>query len=63
MKEAIIKREYWPKKEWKTIDPASVGIDMEKLIDLDHRIQSQYRSINGIVIVRNGYIVFKDNLD
>ncbi len=54
-----IKRDYWPTKEWRTTGPASVSMHSEKLGSLEHAIKSKYRSINGIVVVRKGYIVFE----
>ncbi len=59
MKVSTVKRDYWPTQEWRTADPASAGMDPEKLNDLDQMIKSQYRNINGIVVVRKGYIVFE----
>lgn len=59
MKNSTIKRDYWPEKEWKTADPASVGMDLKKLTELEQMLKSQYRNTNGIVIVRKGYIVFE----
>ncbi|MCP4135707.1 MAG: serine hydrolase [bacterium] len=51
-----MKRDYWPTREWRAADP---GMDRDKLLDLDRALQSQYKSINGIVVVRKGYIVFE----
>lgn len=52
-------RDYWPTREWRSADPLSVGIDPAKLADLELVIRSQYRNINGVVIVRKGYVVFE----
>lgn len=52
-------RDYWPTEAWQTADPASVGMDPEKFNDLEQMVGSQYRNINGLVIVRKGYIVFE----
>jgi CubicO group peptidase (beta-lactamase class C family) len=54
-----MKRDYWPTREWRTTDPASVGMDPEKFDDLELMVTSQYQNINGIVIVRKGHIVFE----
>ncbi|PKO13920.1 MAG: 6-aminohexanoate hydrolase [Chloroflexi bacterium HGW-Chloroflexi-10] len=54
-----MKRDYWPTQEWRTAEPLSLGMHPIKLTDLDHRVKSQYRNINGIVVVRSGYIVFE----
>jgi CubicO group peptidase (beta-lactamase class C family) len=54
-----VKRDYWPTEEWRTAEPALVGMDTEKLSNLKNIIKSQYKNINGIVVVRNGYIAFE----
>ncbi len=55
----IIKRDYWPTQEWRTKDPTSTGMDPGKFNDLEQMIKSQFRNLNGIVIIRKGYIVFE----
>jgi hypothetical protein len=59
MSKSDIKRKYWPTREWQAADPASVGMNPEKFMYLEDSLESQYRSINGIVVVRKGYIVFE----
>ena len=54
-----MKRDYWPTKEWQTADPASVGIDAGKFSDLERLLITQYKTVDGIVVVRNGYLVFE----
>lgn len=52
-------RDYWPTLEWRSADPADVGMDADKLVKIEPMLRSQYGNINGIVIVRKGYIVFE----
>ncbi|HPG41524.1 MAG TPA: serine hydrolase [bacterium] len=52
-------RDYWPTQEWQTVTPEAVGMAPDKLASLDPTIRSRYGNINGIVIVRNGYIVYE----
>ncbi|MEL6406545.1 MAG: serine hydrolase [Chloroflexota bacterium] len=54
-----ITRDYFPTQQWRTIDATTSGIQVEKLHYLDEMIRSQYSNVNGIVIVRRGYIVFE----
>ncbi len=56
---STVTRDYWSTREWQTAEPESVGMHPDKLLELDKTLNSQYRSINGIVIVRNGYNVFE----
>lgn len=53
-------RNYWPTCEWNFVSPQDVGMDIEKLSELDRHIRSQYKNINGIVIVKNGSIVYEN---
>ncbi len=50
---------YFPTEEWKTAQPSSVGMDEKKFLDMEPIIQSQYKNINGFIIVRKGYIAFE----
>lgn len=54
-----VKRDYWPTEAWRTIEPATVGMDSKKLSGLDHIISSQHKNIHGIVMVKDGYIAFE----
>lgn len=54
-----MERNYWPTTEWQTVDPAALHMDFEKLSELEPMIKSAYSNINGIVVVRNGFIAFE----
>ena len=54
-----VKRDYWPTWDWRTAEPESVGMRSDLLLELNKALNSQYASVNGIVIVRNGYIVYE----
>lgn len=54
-----MRRNYWPTAEWKAVDPATLSIDSARLSELEPRIISEYSNINGIVIVRKGYIAYE----
>ncbi|KUP32178.1 serine hydrolase domain-containing protein [Bacillus halotolerans] len=47
------------RNDWPTADPAALDMDAEKLSKLDPKIKSEYSNINGIVVVKNGYIAFE----
>lgn len=59
MNAAPVNRDYWPTREWRTANPTSVGMDQEKFTTLEHMVKSQYRNINGMVVVRKGHVVFE----
>lgn len=52
-------RSYWPTSVWKSISAETAGMSSEKLSLLNNIIPSQYQNINGIMIVRNGYVVYE----
>lgn len=54
-----MRRDYWPTRQWRAADPATLGMDPETLSGLEAMIQSECGNINGIVIVRNGYIAYE----
>lgn len=54
-----MQRNYWPTTEWQAVDPATLGMDSEKLSELEPMIKSEYSNINGIVVVRNRYIAYE----
>ena len=55
----MMQRDYWPTREWQTAEPEAVGIRPDRLRELDKALNSQYGSIQGIVIIRKGYKVFE----
>ena len=59
MVQQLKKREYWPTTEWITRSPESLGMDNTKIMELDRQLSTQYKNINGIMIIRNGYSVFE----
>ncbi|MCM3141049.1 serine hydrolase [Brevibacillus sp. MER 51] len=54
-----MQRSDWPTTEWQAGDPAVLNIDAEKLAELDPIIKASYSNIKGIVVVRNGYLVYE----
>jgi CubicO group peptidase (beta-lactamase class C family) len=54
-----MQRNYWPTKEWQAVEPATLKMDSEKLSKLESTVKSEYSNINGIIVVRNGYIAYE----
>lgn len=54
-----MEKDYCKTFEWENIEPSDVGMDSKMLSELEPMILSQYRNINGIVVVRKGKIVFE----
>lgn len=55
----IPQRNYWPTHEWQTAEPASVGIDTDHFPAIEQMIQSQYHNIQGMLVIRRGYIGYE----
>ncbi len=50
---------YVPASEWRTLPPEALDMDQGKLMELDPVIREGYSNINGIVVVRTGYIAYE----
>ncbi|MEN2768894.1 serine hydrolase domain-containing protein [Ornithinibacillus xuwenensis] len=50
---------HWPTTDWQVKDPSNLKMDSRKLADLESVIQSDYSNINGIVLVKNGFIAYE----
>lgn len=50
---------YWPTQDWRSADPASMGVRAEQLSNLDQEIKARFRSINAFLIVKSSYLVFE----
>ena len=59
MKLATPQRDYWPTRAWRETAPADRGMNPAKLNELEGLIRGPYKSINGIVVIRRGYLVFE----
>ena len=51
--------DYCPTQDWRAAAPESMGIRAELLSSLDREIQARFRSINALLVVRGGYLVFE----
>lgn len=54
-----MQRNDWPTTKWQAADPETLKMDSEKLSELEPIIKSDYGNINGIVVVRKGYIAYE----
>ncbi|WP_442599840.1 serine hydrolase domain-containing protein [Neobacillus sp. D3-1R] len=48
---------YWPTMEWKTSLPEQQGMNSKKLADLFEKLDEINSPLDGLIIIRNGYIV------
>ncbi|MFL1672225.1 serine hydrolase domain-containing protein [Paenibacillus dendritiformis] len=54
-----MQRSYWPTTEWQALGPAALEMDADRLLELEPAIKGEYSNINGIVVVRKGYIAYE----
>ncbi|SEG71910.1 serine hydrolase [Paenibacillus sp. UNC499MF] len=50
----------WPTEKWQAEDPEALGMDPEKLAELEPVVRSGYGNINGMVIVRKGFLAYEN---
>lgn len=51
--------EYWPTDDWRSIDPAEVGMDAVGLQQAYDYVANPNINAQGFVVIRNGYIVLE----
>lgn len=52
--------EYWPTNEWQTSTPEDQGMDSSKLDEAMDYIDDNDVRCDGLVVIRNGYIVYEE---
>jgi len=58
-----IERSYWPTTEWRSANPADLGMDALRLAQFESALKSEYGNINGIVVVKNGFVAYEKYLN
>ncbi len=51
--------DYWPTEDWRTADPARHGVDGKRLAAMMDYVKLKGLDIRGVVVVRDGYVVFE----
>ena len=54
-----LEMDYWPTREWRTADLNAVGMVPARLAALDREVETRYRSVDALLVVRRGYLVFE----
>lgn len=52
-------RDYWPTAGWRDASAEAVGMRAQKLAELEPLLRTRLRAVTGVVVVRNGYVVFE----
>lgn len=57
---APLQRDYWPTDDWKEAAPQDMEIDSTKLTQMRTYIDEHIPALNGLLIVRHGYLAFEE---
>jgi CubicO group peptidase (beta-lactamase class C family) len=52
--------DYWPTNGWRSSPPEEQGLDPKTLSQIDHDVTQTFPSVKGVLVVRNGYVVFEN---
>ena len=52
-------RDYWPTKNWKYSQPEKQGLQTNKIISMGEYILTNIPTMDSVIIVRHGYIIFE----
>jgi CubicO group peptidase (beta-lactamase class C family) len=48
--------EYWPTEEWRSAEPADLGLDASRLSSMVDHIRRDIPTIDSVMVVRHGYV-------
>src|SRR5690349_21172262 len=54
-----MKRDYWPTAGWQDADPSDHGLEPRYLARLDRFAEEEAPQINGLMVVRHGYVLLE----
>ena len=52
--------DYWPTNGWRSSPPEEQGLDPKTLSQIDHDVKETFPAVKGVLVVRNGYVVFEN---
>ena len=52
--------DYWPTDGWRSSPPEDEGMDPKALSRIDHYVKETFPAVKGVLVVRNGYVVFEN---
>jgi hypothetical protein len=45
---------------WRSSPPEEQGLDPKMLSQIDHDVKETFPAVKGVLVIRNGYVVFKN---
>ncbi len=58
--QSLLRRDYWPTNDWMRAEPLDMGMDAERLAEMQAYIKENVPGLHGLLIVRHGYLVFEE---
>src|SRR5215204_7783745 len=52
--------DYWPTDGWRSSAPEEQGLDPKILSQIDYDVKETFPAVKGVLVVRNGYVVFEN---
>jgi CubicO group peptidase (beta-lactamase class C family) len=52
--------DYWPTDGWRSSSPEEQGLNPKILSEIDHDVKETFPAVKGVLVVRNGYVVFEN---
>ena len=52
--------DYWPTEGWRSTAPEEQGLDPKTLSEIDYDVKETFPAVKGVLVVRNGYVVFEN---
>jgi CubicO group peptidase (beta-lactamase class C family) len=52
--------DYWPTDGWRSSPPEEQGLDPKILSEIDYDVKETFPAVKGVLVVRNGYVVFEN---
>jgi CubicO group peptidase (beta-lactamase class C family) len=52
--------DYWPTDGWRSSPPEEQGLDPKALSEIDYYVKETFPAVKGVLVVRNGYVVFEN---
>ena len=56
----IGRADYWPTDGWRSSPPEEQGLDPKTLSQIDPDVKETFPDVKGVLVVRNGYVVFEN---
>ncbi len=53
------KRDYWPTEGWQEAAPEEVGMDADRLSELEQHIEENMPQVLSVLVVRDGYLAYQ----